>query len=113
MNINPINNQNFQAKIRIYPSESKFNMNLQEFVNKNGYIIEEYADRHGIKDIALTLKKGMNNIKTNADGDFLMINCGAKTSAMPFDNTTTELATRKTILQNIQTNYNLLHPKKA
>ena len=108
-------NQSFGAQIKILPQSqvSKFHINLQEFVNRNGYIIEEYAEKHGFKDINLCLKKVTDEFKKNQHGDCLIINADfKKQSCMRFDNTTTDLETRKTILQNIQDSYNLLNPKK-
>ena len=117
MNIQSVNhsNQSFGAQIKIlHPSPaSKFHINLQEFVDKNGYIIEEYAERHGFKNINLCLKEASKILpKANEHGDVLLINSGIKPTMMKYDHTTSELQTRKTILQNIQDNYNLLHPKK-
>ena len=110
-----IYNQSFGAQIKfLHPTPaSKFYVNLQEFVNKNGYIIEEYAERHGFKVINLCLKEASERAsKINEHGDYLLINSGDKPTMMKYDHTTSDLQTRKTILQNIQDNYNLLHPKK-
>ena len=111
-----ISNQTFGAQIKIlHPAPvSKFHINLQEFVNKNGHIIEEYAERHGIKVVELCLEKASEvSAKMNEHGDCLLIKSGVKPAKMKYDHTTSDLQTRKTILQNIQDNYNLLNPKKA
>ena len=113
MNIQAMTPQSFKGAEVVLSKASKkatYYPNLEKFLNKNQYVIENYADKHGFKKVMLDLRDGVKN-KYNEHGDCLIIGSGPEPTVMKFDNTTSEAETSATILGNIQKNYNLIHRK--
>lgn len=130
MNITAINNTqpNFGAKIVFAKInlQSKQNSNLIDAlykINPNSKTslaktIENYAEKHGFKEVLLRLDALKDNIAPerklvaqNNDGDILTILCDGSETFMQFSETTSERQLSANILGTIQDAYNLLHKR--
>ena len=125
MNITAINNTspNFGAKIVLAKvnSNAKQNLNLMDTlykINPNSKTslaktIENYAEKHGFKEVLLRLDAPKGNISPerklvaqNDHCDILTILCDGSETFMPFSETTSERKLSANILGTIQEAYN-------